>query len=405
MHGRDVGEDVISKFTTFLHTKCLAGVFATERGGKLHYLHIQAVLRIDTKCAGNVTKMLNKLFGWNKNDPACPKTGTSICAKKLTNKGLHTWHGMQGYVTKEDGKAHYRMVKTANITEQDLKEGRRRYLMLGAGPLKGRAALSPRNLLIKAHLYHHMNMNAKYHGKSLAYTIMKMIRTGNFYPCMSWIVRFQGGGLVYERADTVWRMLLDPTATTKEDVKQVFFHSDEQERFRYTNPRSKMPFPMGTESSSEDDDSAEVELRQLDLEARMDKRDGTRQANLPNPDDAGVQFHEVPGLTTDIPFSAMTQDEHEDLLASATGVHRELIEEKLAEEFPARLLEIEGYDMVDVNRVLRRQLMRSVQQREDVPEEERLDCILRSVLESTSKTHIGGGDTSSRGSDDLEYDV
>ena len=49
--------------------------------------------------------------------------------------------------------------------------------------------------------------------------------------------------------------------------------------------------------------------------------------------------------------------------------------------------------------------MRSVQQREDGPEDERLDCILRSVLESTSKTHFGGGDTSSVESDDIEYEV
>lgn len=236
MHGRDIDESVIEKFTGFMNERCLAGVFSAERGGKLHYLHIQAVVRVMTKCAGNVTKELNKLFGWRKGDPGCPTTGTVIIAKNLTNKGLHTWHGMIGYVTKDEGKAHFRMEITDNITPEDLKEGRRRYLMMGAGPLKGRCALTPRNILPKALLFHHMNMKAGLHPKSLPYTIRKMIRTGNFYPCMTWIVKYQGGGLVYLRADTVWRMLLDPKATDLADIQEVFFHNEEGKN-RFFDPR------------------------------------------------------------------------------------------------------------------------------------------------------------------------
>lgn len=43
-------------------------------------------------------------LGWSKNPPA----GAVVCIKKLTGRGLHTFHGLLGYIMKDEGQAHFK---------------------------------------------------------------------------------------------------------------------------------------------------------------------------------------------------------------------------------------------------------------------------------------------------------
>ena len=64
--------------------------------------------------------------------------------RKLRQKRLHQWHVMLGYVTKDHGKEHYKLV-FHNVTDDDFETGRQKYLKFGAGELKNRTELTSRN--------------------------------------------------------------------------------------------------------------------------------------------------------------------------------------------------------------------------------------------------------------------
>jgi hypothetical protein len=68
-----------------------------ERGGTLMHLHIQSVIRIVISCAAEATKLIKRKLGWCDNDAGCPP-GALVLSRQLRNKGLHTWHGLLGYV-------------------------------------------------------------------------------------------------------------------------------------------------------------------------------------------------------------------------------------------------------------------------------------------------------------------
>jgi hypothetical protein len=207
-----------------------------ERGGMLHHLHCQAVIRVAATNAANVTKNIKRFLGWTKNNPARP-AGAVVSSKKLTGKRLHTWLGMLGYVTKDQGKDHYELVATDDITPEDFEEGRRQYLLMGAGDLKFRCSLTPRNLLPKAIHFKTFHMRDRFNRNCLAYVLLKMLRSGNYFACPSWVTKYQGGGMQYVRADALWRTMCEPKTITLDDVKDIFFHEDEYHRNRYFHPR------------------------------------------------------------------------------------------------------------------------------------------------------------------------
>ncbi len=56
---------------------------------------------------------------------------------------MHTWHGMLGYCQKDQFKDHYAFHQAGNITQEDMDEGWRLYLMYGRGEIKNRGNLTP----------------------------------------------------------------------------------------------------------------------------------------------------------------------------------------------------------------------------------------------------------------------
>lgn len=79
---------------------------ATEKGSAEENLHLQMLIETRAKSAAVFTKYLKKCLGIK------PGSGTDIrmLSRLLTGKRLHTWHGMCGYITKDDGLPHYELV-------------------------------------------------------------------------------------------------------------------------------------------------------------------------------------------------------------------------------------------------------------------------------------------------------
>jgi len=76
----------------------------------------------------------------------------SFIVKELTGDKLHTWVVILGYCQKDFANLWFKFHMTDNDREEDLEEGVRLYLKLGAGDLKKRGFLTPRDLLSKMHI-------------------------------------------------------------------------------------------------------------------------------------------------------------------------------------------------------------------------------------------------------------
>ena len=68
--------------------------------------------------------------------------------------------------------------------------------------------------------------------ESMPHVLLRMVRSGHFYPAGNWVVPTAGKGMVFGRAEACWKMLTNPQETNMMDVHLVFF---EESKFRYTH--------------------------------------------------------------------------------------------------------------------------------------------------------------------------
>ena len=68
--------------------------------------------------------------------------------------------------------------------------------------------------------------------ESMPHVLLRMVRSGHFYPAGAWVVPTAGKGMVIGRAEACWKMLTVPQETNMMDVHLVFF---EDSKFRYTH--------------------------------------------------------------------------------------------------------------------------------------------------------------------------
>ena len=214
---RDIDKSVMAKLQAFLEPSCLAGIFAFEKGGTCAHLHVQGVVRAECKGAVSMNRALNKLLGW---DVAKPSPGARVMCRALTGKKLHTWHGMIGYCMKDMPEKHYAHV-LHNISDDDIAVGQDQYLMHGAGPLKDRCVLTPKNLFERAIIFYNQHERANPRVQ-LPLLLTRMMQSKKYYPSAEWVIPHQGQGVDMDRANRVWRMLVHPQETIVEDVYLVF---------------------------------------------------------------------------------------------------------------------------------------------------------------------------------------
>ena len=71
--------------------------------------------------------------------------------------------------------------------------------------------------------------------ESMPHVLLRMVRSGHFYPAGTWVVPTAGKGMVFGRAEACWKMLTVPQETSMMDVHLVFF---EDSKFRYTHDQA-----------------------------------------------------------------------------------------------------------------------------------------------------------------------
>jgi len=150
--GRDLDiESALPRLSEWARHRASAHLVSAERGFSERNLHLQGIARLRMRtdkpqgAAQMCQKELLQALGWVGD--CKPKQGR-VMVRYLRGEGLHTWWGMIGYVIKNETADDY--VEISNgITEEDKRLGRQMYLRLGAGDLKNKTALCPRNLFNK----------------------------------------------------------------------------------------------------------------------------------------------------------------------------------------------------------------------------------------------------------------
>lgn len=83
-------------------------------------------------------------------------------------------------------------------------------------------ALMLMNLWGRAHVFYQFNVRHRL-VEDVPHVLLRMVRSGNFYPAGTWVIPSQGRGMVRRRANACWKMLTDPEHTSMADIAAVFF--------------------------------------------------------------------------------------------------------------------------------------------------------------------------------------
>ena len=70
--------------------------------------------------------------------------------------------------------------------------------------------------------------------ETMPHVLLRMVRSGHFYPAGNWVIPSQGRGMVRKRAEACWRMLTHPQSTSIADVESVFF--EDRDRYHHDIP-------------------------------------------------------------------------------------------------------------------------------------------------------------------------
>ena len=75
----------------------------------------------------------------------------------------------------------------------------------------------------------------------MPHVLLRMVRSGHFYPAGNWVIPTQGRGMVRKRAEACWRMLTDPQHTSMADVDAMFFMDVRYRHFEGAIPQDPTP--------------------------------------------------------------------------------------------------------------------------------------------------------------------
>ena len=216
--GGDIPWDVHAAAASFVREQCRAGCMCTERGDAFKHLHVQGVLKKRSTSSVKIKRELSTWLADHVDNYAALQC--SVCVKKASNKGLHTWEGLVGYARKGKGRQEYREV-LHNISPLDLEEGE--YLMrLHGSALKHRVALTLHNIMERAVTYREFELRGRF-VVSLSAIVYAMIGCGQYYFDAAWAVPTQGQGMDSTRAEVVWLSACRPFDVTPGGIQAVLF--------------------------------------------------------------------------------------------------------------------------------------------------------------------------------------
>jgi len=234
-HGDLNVSKIKARLQRWLDENCIVGFFGVERGSNLAHLHLQGVIRRTVAGGAVNTKDLKfALFApldASKATYKCPRENI-VTSTQLTGQKLHTWHGMLGYCQKDKMEAHYQVIKTGNISDEDLSIGCDLYCQYGNGDLKNKSVTSVHTVFERCSTFYKLKMQKFFNRPSIQHVLLRMHKTGRYYPTASWIVPTGGRGMNVDRANAAWLMSVNPAEVKMHHVVSVYFGGgDHNERY------------------------------------------------------------------------------------------------------------------------------------------------------------------------------
>eukprot|EP00250_Pteridium_aquilinum_P022110 c25305_g3_i1 orf=628-1830(+) len=220
--GGDIDRGLFPRINAFLVDKTQAGKCSIERGGAAFHLHFQMVARLQARSIIAVSKLVKSFLGWDVTQPV----GGMVLCRKLTNKRLHTFHGLLGYCMKDVSKEHFETVDH-NVSAQDISLGLEQYALFGQEENKNRVALTMQNIVNRVFMWRKYNCS---HPLIVDFSrdLFDMLKTGRYYPAPSWVIAGYGKGYEPYRMQSLYRIMVTPMETTRQDVKNVFEAPDNE---------------------------------------------------------------------------------------------------------------------------------------------------------------------------------
>lgn len=142
---------------------------------------------------------------------------------------MHTWHGMLGYCLKDLHMPHCKVV-SKEVSDEDREIGAERYVLYGADIMKNRIALDMFNFFPRLHMFAKFSPGRDL-GEGLQRTVLRMLRSGKYYPAAKWVVPITGHGMALGRAEACWKMMVQPEKINWHDVEMVFFRDFTEGRY------------------------------------------------------------------------------------------------------------------------------------------------------------------------------
>ena len=200
------------------------------------HLHLQGVIRrIVPSGAVNTKDLKFALFApldATKATFKCPRVHI-VTSTQLTGNKLHTWHGMLGYCQKDKMEPHYQLIQHGDISDEDLSLGCDLFLQYGQGDLKNKSVISVHTIFERCTTFYKLKMQKFFNRPSIQHVLLRMHKTGKYYPTAAWIVPSGGRGMSLDRANAAWLMSVNPDEVKMDHVVSVYFGDNGFENQRY----------------------------------------------------------------------------------------------------------------------------------------------------------------------------
>lgn len=102
--------------------RCVRYVASYERGSSEQHCHLQSVVEIETASAGEFTKEIKRVLGWDKPSAGRRQPGnTHLMSRELTGRHMHNFVPMVGYCMKDKGLPHF--ISRSKGIDEDVRYG------------------------------------------------------------------------------------------------------------------------------------------------------------------------------------------------------------------------------------------------------------------------------------------
>ena len=136
---------------------------------------------------------------------------------------------MLGYCSKDKFQPYYETISTGEIDDKDMELGADHDYQYGACDLEKNSVISGWTLWERCNTFRKMKTKTLMSNDTLAHVLLRMHRTGKYYPVAQWIVPSAGRGTVWKHSEFAWKMIVNPAAIQLEDVLAVCWAMDKKD--------------------------------------------------------------------------------------------------------------------------------------------------------------------------------